>query len=125
MTDTTIRDATVLFVDDDPVFSYAVKRDLERYHFRVISVDSSIEALKQFDEEKIDVLIADVRLLEAEPHGLELARNLRQKRPKLPVILVTAYPELLEGETALPGLVLQKPFELATLRDAIRACLRR
>jgi CheY-like chemotaxis protein len=125
MAEAAVRDATVLIVEDDSVFAYAVKRHLERYHFRVICVESSIEALKQFDTEDIDVLIADVRLLEGEPHGLSLARTLRTQRPKLSVILVTAYPELLEGERALPGLVLNKPFELATLRDAIRACLRR
>ena len=125
MTEAAVRNASVLFVEDDPVFSYAVKRHLERSDFRVICVQSSMDALKQFDKEHIDVLITDIRLLEGEPRGLALARTLRQKRPKLPVILVTAYPELLEGESPLPGLVLCKPFELATLRDAIRACLRR
>jgi DNA-binding response OmpR family regulator len=124
MTEAIVRDATVLIVEDDPVFSYAVKRHLERHHYRVICVTSSMDAFKQFENEQIDVLIADVRLLDGEPHGLSLARTLRNKRPTLPVILVTAYPELLEGDSALPGLVLHKPFELATLRDAITACLR-
>ena len=64
-------------------------------------------------------------LLKGEPHGLSMARTIRNKTPKIPVILVTAYPELLEGETGLPGLVFHKPVELATLHSAVRACLGR
>jgi len=45
-------------------------------------------------------------------HGQPVARD-----------LVTAYPELLAGETSLPGLVFHKPVELTTLRSAVKACL--
>ena len=82
-----------------------------------------MEALNQFDREHVDLVITDIRLLKGEPHGLSLARTIRNARPRIPVILVTAYPELLAGETALPGLVFNKPVELATLLNAARACL--
>ena len=114
---------TILIVEDDAAFAYAVRRHLESNKYSVISVESSMEALNHFDRQHIDLVITDIRLLKGEPHGLSLARTIRNARPKIPVILVTAYPELLAGETAIPGLVFNKPVELATLLSAVRACL--
>jgi CheY-like chemotaxis protein len=116
-------EATILIVEDDAAFAYAVQRHLEMHHYRVIAVGSSMEALKQFDQQDVDLVITDIRLLKGEPHGLSLARTIRNAKPRIPVILVTAYPELLAGETALPGLVFNKPVELTTLRNAVKACL--
>jgi CheY-like chemotaxis protein len=115
--------ATILIVEDDAAFAYALQRHLENCDYRVISAVSSLEALDKFDEQPVDLIITDIRLLQGEPHGLLLARIIRQRKPRIPVILITAYPELLEGETALPGLVFHKPVELATLRNAVKACL--
>jgi len=116
-------EATILIVEDDAAFAYAVQRHLEMHHYRVIAVGSSMEALKQFEQQHVDLVITDIRLLKGEPHGLSLARTIRNAKPRIPVILVTAYPELLAGETSLPGLVFNKPVELTTLRNAVKACL--
>jgi CheY-like chemotaxis protein len=53
--------------------------------------------------------------------GLARARMIRNKRPHLPTILMSAYSEPLEGEVALAGAVLCKPFELAEFCREIRA----
>jgi len=115
--------SVILIVEDDAAFAYAVKRHLETHDYRVIAVGSSMEALKEFERQPIDLVITDIRLLKGEPHGLSLARTIRNAKPRIPVILITAYPELLENEAALPGLVFNKPVELATLRNAVKACL--
>lgn len=119
----TTSEPTILIVEDDAAFAYAVQRHLEMHNYRVIAVGSSMEALKQFEQHDVDLVITDIRLLKGEPHGLSLARTIRNAKPRVPVILVTAYPELLAGETALPGLVFNKPVELVTLRNAVKACL--
>ena len=114
--------ATILIVEDDAAFAYALQRHLESNNYRVVAAASSTEALKKFDSERIDLVITDIRLLQGEPHGLSLARSIRKRQPEIPLILVTAYPELLAGE-APPGLLFHKPVELATLRGAVEACL--
>jgi CheY-like chemotaxis protein len=119
----TQRKAKILVVEDDTAFCYAVKRHLEAHDYEVIAVASSLDALKEFEQHTIDLVITDIRLLKGEPHGLSLARTIRQRKPKIPVILVTAYPDLLEGEPALPGLIFHKPVELTTLRNAVKTCL--
>jgi two-component system response regulator HydG len=115
--------AIILIVEDDVAFGYALKRHLEAHDYDVVAASSSVEALKEFEQQTVDVVITDIRLLKGEPHGLSLARMIRQKKPRIPVILMTAYPDLLQGESSLPGLVFHKPVELATLRNAVKTCL--
>jgi DNA-binding response OmpR family regulator len=56
----------------------------------------------------------------SEPHGLALARMIKNKKPHVPIILMTAHPELLNKEVALPGAALCKPLEIAELCRAIK-----
>jgi CheY-like chemotaxis protein len=49
------------------------------------------------------VVVTDINLPEGEPHGLALARMIKNKKPHVPIILMTAHPELLNKEVALPG----------------------
>jgi len=54
-------------------------------------------------------VIADVRLNGGEPHGVALGRMIGNRDPEMPVLLVTAYPDLVEKEKPLPGPVFPKP----------------
>jgi hypothetical protein len=54
---------------------------------------------------------------------LALARMIKNKGPRVPVIMMTTYPELFEGDVALPGSAPFKPLELAELCRDIRARL--
>ena len=71
----------------------------------------------------MDVVITDVRLKEGEPHGIALARMIRNRDSAMPVVLVTGYPEMLQSEQPLPGQVLIKPVELAALAGVVKASL--
>jgi len=48
---------------------------------------------------------------------------IKQETPDIPIILVTAYPELVQHKDELPGPVFYKPVELSTLRRAVEARL--
>ena len=113
----------VLVVDDDAAFANAAARCIESAGMRAVVALGSMAALAAFDSNTIDVVVTDIKLGIGEPHGLALSRMIRDKRPRVPIILMTAYPELLEGEVAPPGAVLCKPFELAELCRAIRVRL--
>jgi CheY-like chemotaxis protein len=113
----------VLFVDDDAAFADAAASDLKSAGMRTVVALDSMAALTAFESSAFDVVITDIKLLEGGPCGLALARMIRNKKPHLPTILMTAYPEPLEGEVALPGAVLCKPFELAEFCREIRARL--
>jgi hypothetical protein len=59
-----------------------------------------------FRDQAIDVVVTDIKLAPGEPHGLALARMIRRKNLRMPIILMTVDPQLIEGE-ALPGSLLK------------------
>jgi DNA-binding response OmpR family regulator len=115
----------VLFVDDDAAFADEAARSLETVGMRTVVALGSLAALDAFDGNAIDAVVTDIKLPAADDDGLALARMIRNKKPRVPIILITTHPKLLEGEVALPGSVLCNPLELAELCRTIRAHLAR
>ena len=112
---------TVLIVEDDVAFAYAAWRHLEANGYRVITANNAFAALNQLHRNKVNIVVTDVRLPKDGPDGIVLARIIKQETPDIPIILVTAYPELVQHEEELPGQVFYKPVELSTLRHAVEA----
>ena len=113
----------VLLVDDDAAFADAAARSFESVGMRTVVALDSMAALDAFDSNAIDVVVADIKLPAGEPYGTALARMINNKKPRVPFILMTAHPELLTKEIALPGPNLCEPLEIAELCRAIRVRL--
>jgi DNA-binding NtrC family response regulator len=114
----------VLLVDDDAAFADAAARSFESVGMRTVVALDPTAALGVLDsDDAIDVFVTDIKLPEGESHGLTLARMIKNKRPRVPVILMTAHPELLKEEVALPGAMLCEPLEIAEICRAIRVRL--
>jgi len=107
-------------VDDDAAFADAAARSFESVGMRTVVALGSMPALDVFDGDEIDVVVTDVKLPAGEPDGSVLARMIRNRRPQVPIILMSAHPELLENEVASPGAARCKPLEIAELCRAIR-----
>jgi DNA-binding response OmpR family regulator len=111
----------VLFVDDDAAFADAAARSFESVGMRTVVALGSMAALDVFESDEIDVVVTDVKLPAGEPHRSALVRMIsNRRRPQVPVILMSAHPELLERDVVSPGAVLCKPLEIAELCRAIR-----
>ena len=111
---------SVLLVDDDPLVRMGTIDMLEDLGHMVTEAGSAAEALTMLQAgTRVDLVITD----QAMPgmRGTELAAQLRQKHPELPVVLATGYAELPNGENVeLPRL--SKPFrqdDLAAVIDAV------
>jgi DNA-binding response OmpR family regulator len=113
----------VLLVDDDAAFADAAARSFESVGMRTVIALDSMVALDAFDSNATDVVVTDIKLAAGEPYGAALARMIKNKKPRVPFILMTAHPELLTKEIALPGAKLCKPLEIAELCRAIRVRL--
>jgi ActR/RegA family two-component response regulator len=111
----------VLFVDDDAAFADEAARSLETVGMRTVVALGSFAALDAFDANAIDAVVTDIKLPAGDDSGLALARMIRSKRPRAPIILITTYRERLHGEIAPPGIALCNPVELAELCREIRA----
>ena len=109
-----------LLVDDDAAFADAAARSFESVGMRTVVALGSMAALDVFKSDEIDVVVTDVKLPVGEPHRSALVCMISNRRPQVPVILMSAHPELLERDVVLPGAVLCKPLEIAELCRAIR-----
>ncbi|MBI4292680.1 MAG: response regulator [Betaproteobacteria bacterium] len=79
----------VLVVDDDPVVGKSFDRVLSGKGYAVITASNGQEALNKLDAEDYDVVFTDIKM--PGMNGLEVAERVKQKRPWLPVVIVTGY----------------------------------
>ena len=111
----------VLVVDDEPGVRALARRILEGGGYGVIEAENGADALKVMaSSQKVDFLIADLDM--PVMRGEEMAKKIRQLRPDLRVLYVTAHseqlfkerPELIDGEAFL-----DKPFTVRGLLEAV------
>jgi CheY-like chemotaxis protein len=110
----------ILVVDDEPFVCDAVKMMLDFDGHLVDTASSARAALDLFEKGNFDLVITDFAMPEMK--GDELAAAIKAKRPTQPVVMITAYAEMLQASgKSMPGvdLVISKPFLLEHLRDAI------
>jgi two-component system cell cycle sensor histidine kinase/response regulator CckA len=104
--------ATVLLVEDEPAVRAIAARSLERGGFRVLQASGGAAALKIMDgHEQPDLVLTD--LMMPGVGGAELARRLRERWPRLPILFMSGYSvEDLrrEGAIGLERGIIQKPF---------------
>lgn len=116
----TISNKNILVVDDEPFVCDAVKMMLSFDGHQVSTVPSAKEALARLATGDFDLVITDFAMPVMK--GNELAAAIKGRHPGIPVIMITAYAEILDPERdALGGVdaIISKPFMLETLREAI------
>jgi DNA-binding NtrC family response regulator len=114
---------TVLIVDDDEVYASALSRFLQSRGYTTVVAAGSMTALREFETRDVDLVITEMRLRKGEPHGASLGRMIKRKNRKLPVIIVTAHPDLAEIEQPLPGPVFDKSMAVHELEQAVESAL--
>jgi ATP-dependent Lon protease len=114
----------VLVVDDEPFVCDAVKMMLAFDGHDVVTTNDAKEALEIFDKEKFDLVITDYAMPGMK--GDELAAAIKAKSPQQPIVMITAYAEMLQSSgKKLTGVdfLVSKPFLLEHLREAISTVL--
>ncbi len=79
----------ILVVDDEESVRWALNKALERAGYRVALAADGPGGEAAAEDPGIDLVLLDVRLPGRD--GLEVLRGIRQRRPELPVIMMTAY----------------------------------
>jgi CheY-like chemotaxis protein len=79
----------VLCVDDELIGLQVRKILLERAGYRVLTAKDGAAGLKLFSSEPIEVVVLDYSM--PGMHGGEVASRMRQLKPTVPILLLSAY----------------------------------
>ncbi|WP_439489420.1 response regulator transcription factor [Algoriphagus sp.] len=116
----------ILLVEDDLRVATLIQRGLEEQNYLVTMAYDGLSAKKLVYSNSFDLMITDIILPKMD--GLELCKEIRQERPDLPIIMLTALGntnDKVEGFDAGADDYLVKPFEMRELIARIGALLKR
>ena len=79
----------ILIVDDESEMRIALETTLKRENYQLVCAEDGKQALDQFEDNAFDLVLTDVRMPKLS--GLELLRAVKERAPKIPVVMMTAY----------------------------------
>jgi len=83
-------DKRVLIMDDDEVVRRSYERVLSGAGYRVRSARSGPDAIEEARRNRVDVVLADLRMPGMD--GMTAIRHLRERQPDMRVVVITGYP---------------------------------
>ena len=116
---------TILLVDDEDAVRKVLAFPLERDGYEVIQAADGEEALQQFAQQSVDLVVLDIMLPRLD--GLEVCKRLRATST-VPIIMLTARDDELDKVIGLElgaDDYITKPFSIREFRSRVRALLRR
>jgi|SRR5215813_15474158 len=123
MTESQVR---ILVVDDERNIRNNLGMVLEAEGYKVDTASNGDDALLRVKEGRYDIAFVDIQMPKMD--GLELLRYLKGLRPKMPVVMLTAYGTVSRAVNAMKlGAVdfLEKPFEPKGIRVLCQEILER
>ncbi|MBT3343940.1 MAG: response regulator [Gemmatimonadetes bacterium] len=111
----------VLIVDDEVEFRALVRDGLPR--FEVLEAGDGMQALEIIGEEKLDLIITDIRMPEMD--GIQLLEALRAQYPNLPVLATSGYMDATEAASHSFDGFIEKPLALEPMQQIVEATLGR
>lgn len=89
----------VLIIDDDDDFRSLLVRIISKEGFKVFDAATANAGLSVLAKEKINVLLSDVNLPDA--NGVELVKKIQEKHPLVPTIMITGHGSIEDGVTSI------------------------
>ena len=116
----------VLLVEDETSLAMILSDTLEAQGFEMRTAHDGEEGLRMFDEQKPDVLVADVMMPKMD--GFEMVRHIRKTDKRTPVLFLTARSavnDVVEGFELGGNDYLKKPFAIQELIVRIKSLCQR
>ncbi len=119
-------DKLVLIVDDERPIVDILKYNLEKEGYTTIEAYDGVQALEMALDKNPDIILLDVMLPKMD--GFEVCRKVREKRPAVPILMLTAREEEVDKVLGLElgaDDYITKPFSVRELMARVKANLRR
>ncbi len=117
---------TILVVEDDKDIQELIYEILNSEGYKVLTAGNGLDGYQIYKEEKLDLLILDIMMPKMD--GYQLAKLIRKKDDKLPIIMLTAleeeYDEIKGFEIGADDYI-TKPFSFNVLIRRVNAILKR
>ena len=113
----------ILVADDEMAIRLLYSEELKEEGYEVYTAANGREALDIIDKEPLDLVILDIKMPEMD--GIEALRQIKEKKPDLPVLLSTAYGEYKQDfATWASDDYLVKSSDLEDLKNAVKRHLK-
>ncbi|MFC1985998.1 response regulator [Chloroflexota bacterium] len=116
--------ADVLVIDDDELISSLFKEVLEEEGHTVVTADTSAKGLAHIMQQNFDLIFLDLKMSGTD--GAEILREMRSIKHRLPVVIITGYPDSEIMDRAMrqgPLGVMLKPFDDSDITNAVNSFL--
>ncbi len=116
----------ILIVEDEPAMVAGLRDNFEFEGYEVISADNGVSGLERALGDDPDLVVLDVMM--PRMSGLDVCKQLKAKRPSLPIIMLTARGQEIDKVVGLElgaDDYVTKPFSIRELMARVKAVLRR
>jgi CheY-like chemotaxis protein len=110
----------VLVVDDDPMIREVISAYLAEDGYSVELAANGREGLEKFCAQEFDIVLTDRTMPEMD--GDRLAKEVKKRRPKVPVVLLTGHGDMMAATGEKPkgvDVVMSKPFTMVGLQETL------
>jgi DNA-binding response OmpR family regulator len=118
--------AKILIVEDEPNMVAGLRDNFEYEGYEVITAGDGVDGLERALKDSPDILVLDVMM--PRMSGLDVCKQLKAKRPSLPIIMLTARGQEVDKVVGLElgaDDYVTKPFSIRELLARVKAVLRR
>src|SRR3974377_1874448 len=116
----------ILIVEDEPNMVAGLRDNFEYEGFQVITAFDGVEGLERALKDSPDLVVLDVMM--PRMSGLDVCKQLKAKRPSIPIIMLTARGQEVDKVVGLElgaDDYVTKPFSIRELLARVKAVLRR
>ena len=121
-----VKKTRILIVEDEPAMVEGLRDNFEYEGYDVISAGDGVAGLDRALADNPDLVVLDVMM--PRMSGLDVCKQLKAKRPSLPIIMLTARGQEIDKVVGLElgaDDYVTKPFSIRELMARVKAVLRR
>jgi CheY-like chemotaxis protein len=116
--------ATILCIDDEQTALQLRQTVLESAGYKVLIAKSGAGGIQMFKSQPVQAVVLDYWM--ADMNGMQAAREIRKLNPAVPIIILSAYGELLDESLGIADLWIRKGEEgpqylLARLHELLQS----